>query len=170
MPLIFKYYFDALRSYLNLAHYEAMEIDGGLIDMKDKIYQLSSQVSYFLDDSSKPRSERCDYAIFHSVREEGSIHCFEFRSASQVNSLVDKLGASEAWCHALYSTINHYISNATRLHLTKFVLSCHSGPTNYIDQREQYLQRDHTIRHSLYQGIDGLFLDALDNANVGTIG
>lgn len=32
-----------------------------------------------------------------------------------------------------------------------------------------YLQSDHSVRHYLYQNIDGLALDALDNTNVETI-
>ena len=63
----------------------------------------------------------------------------------------------------------HYTGDAKRLHLTKFVLSCHPNPAQYLDPAGKYLQRDHSIRHYLYQDIDGLSLDALDNTNIETI-
>jgi hypothetical protein len=85
------------------------------------------------------------------------------------DSLVGQLVASEAWCRALHSTIKHYTGHAKRLHLTKFVLSCHPNPAAYLDRAGKYLQRDHSIRHYLYQDIDGLSLEDLDNSNVESI-
>src|SRR5450755_3679273 len=70
---------------------------------------------------------------------------------------------------ALHSTIEHYTGDGKRLYLTKFVLSCHPNPALYLDAAGKYLQRDPSIRHYLYQDIDGLALDALDNTNVETI-
>ncbi len=130
----------------------------------------SDPLFHFLDDNAKPWSKRCDYVVFHRVRERLNIHCFEFKSATLPDSLVDQLRASEAWCRALHSTIKHYTGSAKRLHLTKFVLSCHPNAAAYLDQAGKYLQRDHTIRHYLYQDIDGLSLDTLDNTNVEAIG
>jgi hypothetical protein len=85
------------------------------------------------------------------------------------DSLVDQLNASEAWCHAMHSIIKHYTGKARRIHLTKYVLSCHPNADRYLDAEGKYLQRDHSIRHYLYQNIDGLSLDALDNTNVEII-
>jgi hypothetical protein len=65
--------------------------------------------------------------------------------------------------------IKHYTGEARRLHLTKFVLSCHPNTALFLDSTGKYLQRDHSIRHYLYQDIDGLSIDALDNANVEII-
>ena len=195
-------YFNALRSFLNTAHYEVTETDGGRIVLKEKIYPPNSQnaveqkvrlsvtgealvinldkkmsrnsnqshpLFHFLDDNAKPWSKRCDYVVFHRVRERLSVHCIEFKSASLPDSLVDQLEASEAWCRALHSIIKHYTGKARKLHLTKFVLSCHANPAPYLDAVGKYLQRDHSIRHYLYQDIDGLALDGLDNTNVETI-
>lgn len=144
-------YFNALRSYLNRAHYEATETDGGRIVMKEKIYLPGSQTAieqkvrmlvtgeaivinldkkisrnnnqshplfHFLDDNAKPWSKRCDFVIFHRVRERINVHCFEFKSATFPETLVDQLEASEAWCRSLHSTIKHYTGVAKRLHLT----------------------------------------------------
>jgi hypothetical protein len=91
------------------------------------------------------------------------------KSATLPDSLVDQLEASEAWCRALHSTIAHYTGDGKRLYLTKFVLSCHPNPAPYLDAAGKYLQRDHCIRHYLYQDVDGLALDALDNTNVEVI-
>jgi len=129
----------------------------------------SDPLFHFLDDSAKPWSKRCDYVIFHRRRERLSAFCIEFKSASLPDSLVDQLEASESWCRALHSIIKHYTGKARKVHLTKYVLSCHPNPAAYLDAAGKYLQRDHSIRHYHYQGIDGLSLDALENTNVETI-
>jgi hypothetical protein len=134
---------------------------------KDK--GTSPPLFHFLNDNAKPWSKRCDFVVFHRVKERINVHCFEFKSASLPDSLVDQLEASEAWCRAVRSTIKHYTGDAKPLYLTKFVLSCHPNPAPYLDAAEKYLQRDHSIRHYLYQDIDGLALDALDNTNVERI-
>lgn len=188
-------YFNALRSYLNTAHYETTETDAGRIVLKEKVYPPgatnpveqkvrltvpgealvinldkknrngnSDPLFHFLDDNAKPWSKRCDYVVFHRLVERLSASCIEFKSASLPDSLVDQLEASEAWCRALHSIIKLYTGKAKRLHLTKYVLSCHANPAPCLDAAGKYLQRDHSIRHYLYQA-----LDALDNTNVDTI-
>jgi len=129
----------------------------------------SDPLFHFLNDNAKPWSKRCDFIIFHRIRQRINVHCFEFKSTTFPDALVDQLGASEAWCRALRSTIKHYTGDAKPLYLTKFVLSCHRNPAPYLDAAGRYLQRDHCIRHYLYQDIDGLSLDALDNTNVECI-
>jgi hypothetical protein len=124
---------------------------------------------HFLDDNAKPWSRRCDFVVFHRVKERINVHLFEFKSATFPDALIDQLESSEAWCRALHSTIGHYTGDSKRFYLTKFVLSCHPNPAPYLDAAGKYLQRDPCIRHYLYQDIDGLALDALDNTNVETI-
>lgn len=196
-----KGYFNALRSYLNTAHYEVTETDEERIVLKEKIYPAGSQkpvmqkvrlvvpgeaiainldkknphgnndpLFHFLDDNSKPWSKRCDFVIFHLHCNRICAFCIEFKSSTLPENLVDQLTASEAWCHALHSIIKHYTGEAKKIHLTKYVLSCHPNPATYLDSTGKYLQRDHSIRHYLYQDIDGLSLDALDNTNIETIG
>lgn len=129
----------------------------------------SDPLFHFLDDQAKPWSKRCDYVIFHRKGERLSAFCIEFKSASLPDSLVDQINSSEAWCRTLHSIIKHYTGEARKIHLTKYVLSCHPSPAAYLDAEGKYLQRDHSIRHYLYQDIDGLSLDALDNTNVEAI-
>jgi hypothetical protein len=129
----------------------------------------SDPLFHFLNDNAKPWSKRCDFVVFHRVRERINVHCFEFKSATFPDALIDQLEAGEAWCRSLHSTIKHYTGDAKPLYLTKFVLSCHPNPAPYLDAAGKYLQRDHSIRHYLYQHIDGLSLDALDNTNVESI-
>lgn len=129
----------------------------------------SDPLFHFLNDNAKPWSRRCDFVIFHRVRERINVHCIEFKSGSFPEGLVDQLEASEAWCRALRSTIKHYTGHAKPLYLTKFVLSCHPNPAPYLDAAGKYLQRDHSIRHYLYSEVDGMSLDALENTNVETI-
>lgn len=129
----------------------------------------SDPLYHFLNDNAKPWSKRCDFVVFHRVRERINVHCFEFKSATFPDALVDQLESSEAWCRTLRSTIKHYTGDAKPLYLTKFVLSCHPNPAPYLDAAGKYLQRDHSIRHYLYSDIDGLALDALDNTNIESI-
>jgi hypothetical protein len=129
----------------------------------------SYRLFHFLEDTAKPWSKRCDFVVFHRVKERINVHLFEFKSATFPDGLVDQLDASEAWCRALHSTIEHYTGDVKRLYLTKFVLSCHTNAAPYLDAAGKYLKRDHSIRHYLYQEIDGLALDALDNTNVEII-
>lgn len=138
------------------------------LDMKNRNGR-SDPLFHFLNDNAKPWSKRCDFIIFHRKRERINVHCFEFKSGSFPDALVDQLNAGEAWCRALRSTIKHYTGDAKPLHLTKFVLSCHANPAPFLDATGKYLQRDHSIRHYLYQEIDGLSLDALENTNVESI-
>ena len=83
---------------------------------------------------------------------------------------IDQMNAGAAWCRSLYSVIKHYTSMTKRLHITKFVLSCHQNPDAYLDNRKKYLLRDNSIRHYLYDDIDGMSLDELENIHVETIG
>jgi hypothetical protein len=140
-----------------------------VINLDKKVNRSTNQsvpLFHFLDDNAKPWSKRCDFVVFHRMRERINVHCIKFKSGSLPDGLVEQLEASEAWCRALHSTIKHYTGDAKRLHLTKFVLSCHPNPAAYLDPAGKYLQRDHSIRHYLYSEIDGLSLDALDNTNV----
>jgi hypothetical protein len=140
-----------------------------VIKLDKKKNGKSEPLFHFLNDNAKPWSKRCDFVVFHRVKERINVHCFEFKSNGFPDALVDQLDASEAWCRALHSTIVHYTGDRKRLYLTKFVLSSHANPTPYLDTAGKYLQRDPSIRHYLYQDIDGLALDALDNTNVETI-
>jgi hypothetical protein len=166
-------YFNALRSYLNTAHYELAETDGGRVVMKEKVFDSDSPkpveyrarlgvtgealvinldrknrngnsdpLFHFRNDNAKPWSKRCDFVVFHRVRERIDVHCFEFKSATFPDALVGQLEASEAWCRAMRSTIKHYTGDAKPLYLTKFVLSCHPNPAPYLDAAGKYLQRD----------------------------
>jgi hypothetical protein len=143
-----------------------------VINLDKKISQRNNQsypLFHFLNDNAKPWSKRCDFVVFHRVRERINVHCFEFKSATLPDALVDQLEAGEAWCRALRSTIKHYTGDAKPLYLTKFVVSCHPNAAPYLDAGGKYLQRDHCIRHYLYRDIDGLSLAALDNTNVEII-
>src|SRR5690349_8890956 len=134
MPLNAQGYFNALRSYLNTAEYEVTDTEAGRIVLKEKVFVggSSKPVEYkvrlgvtgealvinldkkkngnsqplfnFLNDNAKPWSKRCDFVVFHRLKERINVHCLEFKSATLPDSLVDQLEASEAWCRALHST------------------------------------------------------------------
>ena len=125
---------------------------------------------HFLDDESKPWAKRCDFIIFHLHRNRISALCIEFKSASFPESLVDQMNASTAWCRSLHSIIKHYTGKIKRVHITKYVLSCHEIPERFLCDDGKYLKKDHTIRHYHYNEVDGMSLDALENTHVETIG
>lgn len=137
---------------------------------KKNIRGNSDPLFHFLDDESKPWARRCDFVVFHLFRNRISALCFEFKSGSFPEGLVDQMTAGVAWCRSLCSVIKHYTGKTKRLHVTKYVLSCHEDPARFLDDNGKYLKRDHTIRHYLYDQIDGMALDSLDNTHVETIG
>lgn len=130
----------------------------------------SDPLFHFLDDESKPWARRCDFVVFHLLKEKISAYCFEFKSGSFPEGLVDQMSSGAAWCRSLHSVIKHYTGKAKRLHVSKYVLSCHESPSRFLDAAGKYLKRDHTIRHYLYEEIDGMSLESLENAHIETIG
>jgi len=178
MTLNVQGYFNALRSYLNTSHYEVTETDGGHIVMREKVFVRGSPkpieyrarlavtgealvvnldkknrngnsdpLFHFLNDNAQPWSKRCDFIVFHRMKQRINVHCFEFKPTTLPDALVDE----------------------KPLYLAKFVLSCHPNPAPYVDAAGKNLGRDYCIRHFLYQDIDGLSLDALDNTNVDCV-
>lgn len=130
----------------------------------------SDPLFHFLEDNSKPWAKRCDFVIFHLHRNQIAAICVEFKSGSFPESLSDQMNAGAAWCRSLHSIIKHYTNITKRMRITKFVLSCHQNPDAFLDDDNKYLRRDHTIRHYLYDDIDGMSLDELENTYVETIG
>lgn len=130
----------------------------------------SDPLFHFLDDNSKPWAKRCDFVIFHLHRNQITAICIEFKSGTFPDSLVDQMKAGAAWCRSLHSVIKNYTNEAKRINITKYVLSCHRNPNDYLDDENKYLRRDHSIRHYLYDEIDGMSLDELENRHVETIG
>lgn len=193
-------YFNALRDYLNTKHYAVTEMENDKIVIKDKVYlpgatearfkkirlnvpgealviNLDKKIGgnskplfHFLDDEAKPWAKRCDFVIFHLHRNQIAAICIEFKSNSFPDSLTDQMNAGAAWCRSLHSVIKHYTGITRRMCITKFVLSCHQSPDAYLDDENKYLRRDHTIRHYLYDEVDGMSLDELENMHVETIG
>lgn len=130
----------------------------------------SDPLFHFLDDNAKPWAKRCDFVIFHLHRNQIAAICIEFKSGSFPDSLVDQMNAGAAWCRSLHSVIKHYTGKTKRMHITKYVLTCCQNRDPYLDGEKKYLLRDNSIRHYLYDEIDGMSLDNLENQYVETIG
>ena len=139
------------------------------LDLKNR-KNNSERLFHFLDNESKPWAKRCDFVIFHLHRNRISAICIEFKSGSFPESLADQMNSGAAWCRSLHSVIKHYTGKTKRLRIAKFVLSCHQNPDVFLDDENKYLRRDHTIRHYLYDDVDGMALDELENRHVETIG
>jgi hypothetical protein len=130
----------------------------------------SDPLFHFLENESKPWARRCDFVIFHLHRNKIFAYCFEFKSGTFPDGLVDQMNSGMAWCRSLHSVIKHYTGKSKRLHISKYVLSCHESPERFLDATGKYLKKDHTIRHYLYSEIDGMSLESLENAHVEAIG
>ena len=125
---------------------------------------------HFLDNNGKPWSKRCDFVIFHLNRKI-NVYCIEFKYKTlPVESVMAQLEASSSWCKSLGSTIKNYTGKYRRISLTKYVLSMHSDPSDYLDRAGKYLKRDHSIRHYDYGEISGMKLESLDNTSIEYIG
>lgn len=124
----------------------------------------SERLFHFLEDESKPWAKRCDFVVFQLSKNRINVYCFEFKSASLPDGLVDQLNASVAWCKAVQSIIKLYTNKTKQMTLKKFVLSCMPDPSRFLDTGK-YIKRDHTIRHYNYDELAGLKLDDLEHEN-----
>ena len=130
----------------------------------------SDPLFHFLNDNGKPWSKRCDFVVFQHYNRQIQVYCIEFKYQTlPVESVINQLNASVAWCQSLHSTIKNYTAKKRKLNLKKFVFSDHPDPEKYLDDEGKYLQRDHSIRHYLYDEVDGISLQDLENSNVEEI-
>ncbi len=192
-------YFNALRSYLNMNYYavtqstdkiilkEKIFVQGSLklkeikvlLKLKGDVFAIKldklnkkgnlEPLFHFLDDNGKPWSKRCDFVLFQFQRKI-NVYCIEFKYKTlPIEGIINQLDASSAWCQSLHSTIKNYTNKYKKLHLTKYVFSCHPDPGKYLDDSGKYLLRDHSIRHYLYNEVNGLNIEDLENSNVDEI-
>lgn len=192
-------YFNCLKSYLNTNHYGVPLASSSALVLKEKVfgqsgskpieYKVSLQTTgetlvikldtkkngsspplfHFLDDNAKPWSKRCDFVVFNLRKSKLYVYCLEFKSESIPHDVPDQLKASVDWIKALHATINAYTTKRSTIHATKYVLSNHPDPTQYLDAVGKYLQRDHTIRHYRYADLHGMTLANLENSNIEVI-
>jgi len=185
-------YFNGLKSYLCKKYKVTQPTDGEIV-LKEKIYKpneidlsnheitikfkgdafaikldkyQSQKLFHFLEEESQPWAKRCDFVIFQCYRNKISVFCIEFKSGSFPEKLVDQLKASAAWCHALHATIKSYTNSRKKITIGKYVFSCHQNPDVYLDAEGKYLLRDHSIRHYLYDEVDGMSLEGLEHSNL----
>lgn len=191
MALTATSYFNGLKTYM-ANDYKVKEASGNTIELVEKIYYKGSKTEanhkvtlnfkgnafaikldkydkkklfHFLETDSKPWAKRCDFVVFHCYSNKIRTYCMEFKSGSFPSKLKDQLDASSAWCHTLHSTIKHYTGKSRKIQIEKYVLSCHPNASNYLDDNEKYLKEDHTIRHYLYDDIEGMNLEDLEHSN-----
>ena len=185
-------YFNGLKTYL-CKKYKVNQPDAGEIILKEKIYKTgetdlsdheislvykgdafaikldkyqNNKLFHFLEEESQPWAKRCDFVIFQCYKNKITISCIEFKSGSFPEKLVDQLKASAAWCHALHGTIKSYTNSPKKVSIGKYVFSCHQNPAVYLDAQGKYLLRDHSIRHYLYDAVDGMNLEDLEHINL----
>jgi len=119
---------------------------------------------HFLDNNGKPWSKRCDFILFHLHHNRIYTYCIEFKYETlPVESIMDQLNASVAWCRSLHDVIDNYANKRRQLNVTKYVFSRHPAPEPYLDHDKKYLQRDSSVRHYSYKGVNGVSLEQMEN-------
>ena len=187
-----KAYFNGLRACL-CKTYKVSQPKSGEITLKEKIYKpgetdlsdhsitlkysgdafaikldkfTTTKLFHFLEEESLPWAKKCDFVVFQCYRNVITTYCIEFKSGSFPEKLVDQLKAGMAWCHSLHNTIKSYTSSSRKINIGKYVFSCHQNPLTSLDGEGKYLLRDHSIRHYLYDDVDGMCLEELEHSNL----
>lgn len=127
---------------------------------------------HFLNNDGHPWSKRCDFIIFHSVRQSVKAYCIEFKEAKTnipVGSVYLQLKAAEAWCKSLSTIINAYIGEKKTLQLSKYIFTACENPNRFLCADNQYLSRHPSIRHYLFSDVDGQNLSFLENSSITSI-
>lgn len=60
---------------------------------------------YFLEDTAKPWSKRCDFAVFNLRKNKLHVYWLEFKSERIPHDVPDQLKASVDWLKVLHATI-----------------------------------------------------------------
>jgi len=127
---------------------------------------------HFLNNDGNPWAKRCDFIIFQALNNSLKVHCIEFKEATTnipVGSVYMQLKAAEAWCQSLSTIINAYIGERKTLNLTKYLFTACANPDRYLCGQNQYLRQHPSIRHYLFDEVDGQNLNSLTNSTVTTI-
>lgn len=191
-------HFNNLESYLNMAYY-ALPISNDDVKLKEKVFTQQGDKTYeirlqyegklialkmdkknqrgssepffhFLDDTGRPWSKRCDFMLLNFRNRKICAYCFEFKSETiTADSIVEQLSSSEAWLKSVNNTLKNYTNKATKLYLSKYVLTSCANPSPYLDTSGRYLRKDSSIRHYNYKDINDMKLHELDNCSVTTI-
>jgi len=128
---------------------------------------------HFLDDQGMPWSKRCDFVVFQRHANQIKVFCFEFKYQSvDAESVIAQLKSSENWCKTLNATVNIYTGQRKKIKLTKYLVTdcTEERAATYLDQSNEYLARDASIKHYFYRELNGMNLRDLDHAIVKTIG
>lgn len=139
----------------------AIKLDQG----KDPLY-------HFLENEGHLWSKRCDFVIFHSINSKLNAYCIEFKEATTRipdEKIMLQLKASEAWCSSLNRIIAAYVGETRKINLTKYVFTGCRNPDPDLDEKKEYLKKYPSIRHYLFDDIDGKSLSDLKNKSVKTI-
>lgn len=137
-----------------------------------RLDQGKNPLFHFLKTQGHPWGRRCDFVIFHAVNNSLKVYCIEFKEASTRIPL-DKahlqLKSAEAWCKSLNKIVSAYIGDTKTLNLTKYLFTACKDPSPDLGVNNQYLSRYPSIRHYLFDEVDGQNLSFLNNSTVTTI-
>ena len=152
-------YFEHLRAYVN----DRYVMDDGLSG------KLILREKYFLDDTAKPWSKRCDFVIFYVNGRAFYADCIEFKSKSlSADKIVPQLRAGACWVNAIKHTIEHYTGDKRCIRVRKFVFAENENPDAYLDFNRQLIA-DPSIRYYRFDEVQGQPLADLLNTSVQEI-
>ena len=137
-----------------------------------KLDQGKNPLYHFLENDGHLWSKRCDFVIFHSIKSKLNAYCIEFKEASTRipdDKIMLQLKASEAWLLSLNSIVSAYVGETRKMNLTKYVFTGCKNPDPDLDEKKKYLRKYPSIRHYLFDDIDGKSLSDLENISVKII-
>ncbi|WAC47564.1 hypothetical protein OVA03_12745 [Asticcacaulis sp. SL142] len=147
-----------------------LQFDGDILAVK--LDADSNPLYNFLLDERHPWSKRCDFIIFQSINNQVKAYCIEFKEARTripLDNIMLQLKAAEAWVCTLNKLISSYLGETHAIQLSKFVFTACENPAPDLDISGRYLARYPSIRHYLFDDVDGVNLSSLENATVNTI-
>jgi hypothetical protein len=120
---------------------------------------------YFLDDTAKPWSKRCDFVVFYVDKKSFHADCIEFKSKSlAADKIVPQLRAGMCWVRSLKRTIEHYTGDSRKIRVRKFAFGDNDNPAPYVDAHFQ-LCADPSVRYCRFDDVNGKLLSGLSNAS-----
>jgi len=137
-----------------------------------RLDQGKDRLFHFLKTDGHPWGKRCDFVVFQAHRSSLKAFAIEFKEASTyipVDKVYLQLKAAEAWVKSLNQIINAYVGETRAINLSKYVFTACQNPSPDLDENDCNLSRYPSIRHYLFDEVDGQNLSFLENSSITSI-
>ena len=129
-----------------------------------KLDSKKDPLFHFLNNDGHPWARRCDFIVLHAYRNSVKAYCIEFKQASTripVDKAYLQLKSAEAWCATLNKILSAYIGETKRITLSKYIFTACRNPDPDLGPTNRYLRKYPSIRHYLFNEVDGMALEDL---------